>query len=533
MTEKVDSAALMAQQPVVDFGADSEPATPKEPSPPAAIPQPLNTSAVSAAVEVVAANRDVAAAADSGSDLKKLVGEVMGGSLIAINDDELKIKQADPNSPLYSATTFEELTKLEGHQPIPKPIYQAITDILKYTKPSKIQASALPLLLKNPPTDMIYQAQAGTGKTAAFAITMLSRCDPKIKAVQAVCVCHTIHLAQQTAKVLSQLAQLSDIKVSCHHGLDKVDGRAQFMLQKGERITQQVLIATTGKFLSYLDRGTEHLDPKQIRVVVVDEADEIVEGRDRDKKSDIKTVKRKLTAAHSRAGTNFQMILLSATFKDHVLKYALDMVQDKAKCNVITLPLQEVTVENVKQYYMMCDGDMGKYEALETIYESTDIGQTLIFVETRAQAATLCSKMRDDGHEVDFLAGHLPKTEQSTLVERFKAGEIKVLITTNILARGIDVARVSMVVNYDIPVRSGRHRDSEEPDPETYLHRIGRTGRFGKTGSSITLVDRNVSVDFQRLKAIESHWNREIKLISVDDDDLDQKLEETKVEKKK
>lgn len=512
-----DPAALMAQPVVVDFGADSEPSTP-------AATEPLNTSTIAAAVSTVAEGKDAPA-----SDLSKVLGKVAAGNLIQINEAELKIKQADPNSPLYSATTFEELTKLAGHQPIPEPIYRAITDILKFTKPSKIQASALPLLLKNPPQDMIYQAQAGTGKTAAFAITMLARCDPNVPVVQAVCVCHTIHLAQQTAKVMTQLAQLSNIKVACHHGQDK---GAKYLVQRGEIISEQVLIATTGKFLGYLERGN-HLDPKNIKVIVIDEADAIVDDRNRDKKSDIKTIKRKMVSAHKGSGTNFQMILLSATFEEHVMKYATELVQNPSKCNIITLPLQEVTVENVKQYYMVCDGEDGRYEALETIYESTDIGQTLIFVRTRQQAVNLCQRMKDDNHEVDYLTGGMLKTDQEQLLNRYRKGDIKVLITTDILSRGIDVAAVSMVVNYEIPRKEGRHRGSEEPDPETYLHRIGRTGRFGKTGSAITLCDSRTPQDLKYLKAIESHWKRPIKLISVEDDDLEEKLEETKVEPKK
>ena len=305
------------------------------------------------------------------------------------------------------------------------------------------------------------------------------------------------------------------------------------MLRKGEKISEQVLVATTGKFISYLGKGTEHLDPKLIKVVVVDEADAIVDSGDTRKTSDILEIKKKLTSAHKRAKTSgFQMVLLSATFEPHVLKYAKQLVQDPGNCNVLTLPKQEVSVKNVKQLYCNCNGDDGKYEVLETIYESVDVGQALIFVERRAAAVALATKMQADGHEVDALTGGMDKVTQTALLDRFRAGEIKVLIATNMLSRGVDVDKVSLVVNFDMPVKQGP-RGGDEADPVTYNHRIGRTGRFGKTGSAITLVDCTDSAQVAMFGVIHRHYGAKIEelVLARDEDQLETILAEKDAKK--
>jgi len=305
------------------------------------------------------------------------------------------------------------------------------------------------------------------------------------------------------------------------------------MLRKGEKIEAQVLVATTGKFLSYLNKGTDHLDPKLIKVVVVDEADAVVDSGDQRKTSDIKEIKAKLQLAHKRGKTGgFQMVLLSATFEPHVLKYAKELVQDCMNCNVLTLPKQEVSVKNVKQLYCNCNGDDGKYEVLETIYESVDVGQALIFVERRAAAVALATKMQADGHEVDALTGGMDKVTQTALLDRFRAGEIKVLIATNMLSRGVDVDKVSLVVNFDMLVKQGP-RGGDAAVPSTYNHRIGRTGRFGKTGSAITLVDCTDSAQVAMFGVIHRHYGAKIEelVLARDEDHLDNILEDKAAKK--
>ena len=307
----------------------------------------------------------------------------------------------------------------------------------------------------------------------------------------------------------------------------------QFMLRKGEKIEAQVLVATTGKFLAYLNKGTEHLDPKLIKVVVVDEADAVVDSGDQRKTSDIKEIKAKLQLAHKRGKTGgFQMVLLSATFEPHVLKYAKELVQDCMNCNVLTLPKQEVSVKNVKQLFCNCHGEAGKYEVLETIYNSVDVGQALIFVERRDAATRLALRMKDDGHDVDALTGGMVKVEQTALLDRFRAGEIKVLIATNMLSRGVDVDKVSLVVNFDMPVKKGP-KGGDEADPVTYNHRIGRTGRFGKTGSAITLVDHTDRDQVAMFDVIRRHYGSTIEelVLDRDEDELDKILAETDAKK--
>lgn len=475
--------------------------------------------------------------------------EMLGG-LTEPKDVDLDVmvagQQIGVNHPLYSASSFEQLAEVKpGFQPIPKDVLQGLTEGLKFTKPSRIQEKALPLLLQNPPMDLIYQAQAGTGKTAAFAIAMLSRVDPTKHYPQAVCIAHTIHLANQTMQVLKTMAQYTNIKIAAHYRLDPNDGPYGngFLLAMGETIKEQVLVITPGKMKGYIltekkQRGIP-FDSKKINILVVDEADEILDDKvQKDKDKDVQLIRSHLIRSRKNSPDPVQVVLLSATFADHVMKFAIKFMKDPVQHNVIKLPIQEVSVENIKQYYIQVNGDDGKFEALETIYGNVSVGQTLIFVERKTAATRLKEDMEDAGHEVEVLHSGLLKKKQKEILEQYIAGDLKVLITTNILSRGIDVKAVSMVVNYDLPVICivpGRPEADENPaDPDTYLHRIGRTGRFGKTGAAISLVDVSRRRDQERINDIAQHWGREIELLDMNKENvLEKKLKEEKVAPKK
>lgn len=325
---------------------------------------------------------------------------------------------------------------------------------------------------------MIYQSQAGTGKTAAFAITMLSRCNPAQKCPQAVCISHTIHLAQQTGEVLRELAQFTDIKVAVHHKIDQ-----GYMLQEGQKIQEQVLVITPGKMAGYCKQEKKrhggHFRSQDIKLLVIDEADNLLDTSvEKERDRDVLSIKNHLNYRRNAANP-LQIILLSATFRDHVQSFAVNFVRANL-CNMIYLPVQEVTVENIKQFYVEVDGDNGKFDALEIIYGYITVGKTIIFVERRREAQDLAQQMVDAGYEVAFLMGKQSKEEQAQILEDFRTGKKRVLITTNMLSRGIDVKEVSMVVNYEVPqlLKVVQELNDENPaDCETYLHRIGRTGR--------------------------------------------------------
>jgi len=208
-----------------------------------------------------------------------------------------------------------------------------------------------------------------------------------------------------------------------------------------------------------------------------------------------------------------QIVLFSATFPDQVVQYAAKFAPN---ANQITLKQEELTVEGIKQLYMDCDSEQDKYRILVELYHILTIGSSIIFVKRRESANEIQRRMEADGHKVVALSGALEATDRDRVMEEFSVGKAKVLITTNVLARGIDVATVSLVVNYDIPL-DGMGR----PDPQTYLHRIGRTGRFGRVGVSISFVHDKKS--WNELAAIQQYFGVKMTRVPTEDIDLVEK----------
>nr|KAF6311679.1 DEAD-box helicase 25 [Pipistrellus kuhlii] len=209
-----------------------------------------------------------------------------------------------------------------------------------------------------------------------------------------------------------------------------------------------------------------------------------------------------------------QMLLFSATFEDSVWQFAGRIIPDP---NVIKLRKEELTLNNIRQYYVLCESRKDKYQALCNIYGGITIGQAIIFCQTRRNAKWLTVEMMQDGHQVSLLSGELTVDQRASIIQRFRDGKEKVLITTNVCARGIDVKQITIVVNFDLPVNQ-----SEEPDYETYLHRIGRTGRFGKKGLAFNMIEVN---KLPLLLKIQEHFNSSIKQLNPEDMDEIEKID--------
>eukprot|EP00052_Salpingoeca_macrocollata_P014287 m.111940 g.111940 ORF g.111940 m.111940 type:complete len:573 (+) comp19258_c0_seq1:148-1866(+) len=454
-----------------------------------------------------AGSDDVAKGASKPEFGDQFAEALKGAFLFSADEKDVAVTRADPNSPLYSAKRFTDLADLPDTTGIPEPVLKGIRD-LGYIKPSRIQEKSLPLLLRNPKQNMIFQSQAGTGKTAAFAITILSRIDFSRAVPQALIVSPTYLLCGQIYEVITKMAKHCGIKVELHYS------SRDHQLPRGARITAHIVVGTPGKLANYLKQppNVRPFDPANVRVFVADEADELIEQNHKD---DLIRIKGSLKPAR-----DLQMILLSATFADHIMKFAKEFVPSPV--NLITLPQQEVSVDTVNQLYAMCDGDAGKFQALEIIYSTVSLGQTLIFVEQKRTANELARRMHHNGHVVAVITGDLEKEEQSVRLQEFAEGKFKVLITTNIMARGIDVEKISMVVNYDIPVVT--QHPQKPPDFDVYLHRVGRTGRFGKRGTALTLVDMRNPRELEMVKAIQDHWKHEIKPLKIDFDEIEKHI---------
>uniref|UniRef100_A0A673XLX0 RNA helicase n=1 Tax=Salmo trutta TaxID=8032 RepID=A0A673XLX0_SALTR len=415
---------------------------------------------------------------------QSLLNKLIRSNLVNTTN-QVEVLQRDPNSPLYSVKSFEELRL--------KPQLLQGVYAMGFNRPSKIQENALPMMLAEPPQNLIAQSQSGTGKTAAFVLAMLSHVDPNNKFPQALCVSPTYELALQTGKVIEQMGKhYSEVKL-----VYAIRGNK---LQRGTQLQEQVVIGTPGTMLDWCLKF-KFIDPKKIKVFVLDEADVMIATQGHQDQSI--RIQRMLPK-------QCQMLLFSATFEETVWNFAQRIVPDP---NIIKLKREEETLDTIKQYYVLCNSKEEKFMALCNIYGAITIAQAMIFCHTRKTAGWLAGELSREGHQVALLSGEMQVEQRAAVIDRFRDGKEKVLVTTNVCARGIDVEQVSVVINFDLPV----DRDGN-PDNETYLHRIGRTGRFGKRGLAINMVDSRFSMNV--LNKIQEHFNKKIE--KLDTDDLDE-----------
>ncbi|KAF2251183.1 P-loop containing nucleoside triphosphate hydrolase protein [Trematosphaeria pertusa] len=389
--------------------------------------------------------------------------------------------QADPNNPLFSAKSFEELNLSEE---LLKGIRQ-----MNFRKPSKIQEKALPLLLLNPPTNMIAQSQSGTGKTAAFSLNILSRINLGLVAPQALVLAPSRELARQILGVITHMGQFID-------GL-KTLAAIPDPTRRGQKYEAHVLVGTPGTVTDMIRRRL--IDSRNMKILVLDEADNML---------DQQGMGEQCTRVKGMLPKDIQTVLFSATFPPHVINYANRFAPN---ANVLTLAHEELTIEGIKQLYIDIDKDSDKFATLLKFYGLMTQASSIIFVRTRKTAEELETRMVAEGHKVAQLSGALEGPERDRIIDQFRTGEAKVLITTNVLARGIDVQSVTMVINYDVPTMA----DGRTADPETYLHRIGRTGRFGRVGVALTFVHNKAS--WQQLHDIANYFKTDLHPIDTSD----------------
>jgi len=388
----------------------------------------------------------------------------------------LKVIQSDTASHLSSVRTFQELN-------LPKYLLDAVFN-MGFDRPSAIQEEALPRILANPPRNLIGQAQSGSGKTAAFCLGMLFRVEVDEPAsTQALCVTPTRELAVQIfEKTVSPMAcNMPGLKVQL--------ALAGEFIEKSSDLDAHIIIGTPGKVVDWLKRRV--INTKNIKVFVLDEADNMV-GEDGHRANSL------LIKKHMPK--RCQSLLFSATFPQRVIDFASKMVYNPDKI-LIDTKQDDLVLDVIKQIWIDTQTyDGGKLEFLADIYSLLTIGQSIVFVGTKREANAVHSTLTEGGYSCSVLHGQVDNEMRDSTMESFRKGETNVLITTNVLARGVDVDNVCLVVNYDIPVTK-----DGEPDFETYLHRIGRTGRFGRKGTAINLISDQKSIEI--LAAIEAHFS--------------------------
>ena len=353
---------------------------------------------------------------------------------------------------------------------------------LGYLEPTPIQSAIIPLMLGG--ADVIGQAQTGTGKTAAFALPILNNLTPGQGHIQALVMCPTRELALQVSQALSEYGQFCDVRVLAVYGGPPY-GPQITRLKRGV----DVVVGTPGRMLDLLERKC--LDLKRVQTVVLDEADEMLSMGFID---DIQTIL-------SGTPSDRQTALFSATMPTPIRRLADRYMHNPQP---ITIQREQVTVAAIEQRCYIVNG-RDKLAALTRIFEMEELTSALIFVRTRAATGELAAALSTRGFASEALNGDLNQDARERTLNRFRSAQIKVLVATDVAARGLDIDDISHVFNYDLP-----------DDPELYVHRIGRTGRAGKTGSAISLVTPG---EKRLLRQVESFAHQTIKRVGLPSED--------------
>jgi len=353
-----------------------------------------------------------------------------------------------------------------------------------FERPSAIQQRGIRPILDG--RDTIGQAQSGTGKTATFTIGALQRIDYGNRECQALILAPTRELAQQIQKVVLALGDY--LKIKCHACIGGTSVRDDIdRLRDG----QHCVVGTPGRVMDMLSK--RHLRADNLLVFVLDEADEMLSRGFKDQIYDIfKTLP-----------ANVQVCLFSATMAPEILDLTTKFMRDAVR---ILVKKDELTLEGIRQFYVAIEKEEWKLDTLCDLYETLTITQAIIYCNTRRKVDFLADQMTKRDFTVSTMHAELDQKERDLIMREFRSGSSRVLISTDLLARGIDVQQVSLVINYDLP-----------QNMENYLHRIGRSGRFGRKGVAINFVTNN---DVRAMKEIERYYHTQIEEMPMDIADM-------------
>jgi translation initiation factor 4A len=353
-----------------------------------------------------------------------------------------------------------------------------------FEKPSAIQQRAImPILAGN---DTIAQAQSGTGKTATFSISILQQIELKLNKTQALILAPTRELATQIRKVLAALGDFLNVTShACVGGtLVRDDIR---LLQQGI----QVVVGTPGRVYDMINRKALSLN--SMKLFVLDEADEMLSRGFKDQIYDI----------FQFLPEKVQVCLFSATMPTEILEISEKFMRNPVK---ILVQKDELTLEGIKQFYIHIEKEDWKFDTLCDLYETLTITQAIIYCNFKRKVDMLTDKMTQRDFTVSSMHGDMNGGDRDVIMKEFRSGSSRVLITTDLLARGIDVQQVSLVINYDLP-----------KNRESYIHRIGRSGRFGRKGVAINFV---TDEDIRAMRELEAFYNTQIEEMPMNVADL-------------
>ncbi|XP_021751075.1 eukaryotic initiation factor 4A-3 [Chenopodium quinoa] len=343
-----------------------------------------------------------------------------------------------------------------------------------FEKPSAIQQRAVMPIIQG--RDVIAQAQSGTGKTSMISLAVCQMVDTSTREVQALIVSPTRELASQTEKVIMAIGLHMNIQAHACIGGKSV-GEDIRKLEYGVHVVS----GTPGRVCDMIKRRT--LRTRNIKLLILDESDEMLSRGFKDQIYDV----------YRYLPPELQVVLISATLPNEILEITNKFMTDPVK---ILVKRDELTLEGIKQFFVAVEQEDWKFDTLCDLYDTLTITQAVIFCNTKRKVDWLTEKMRNNNFTVSSMHGDMPQKERDAIMKEFRDGDTRVLITTDVWARGIDVQQVSLVINYDLP-----------NNRELYIHRIGRSGRFGRKGVAINFVKKD---DIKILRDIEQYYSTQI-----------------------
>jgi superfamily II DNA/RNA helicase len=359
---------------------------------------------------------------------------------------------------------MEDFESLNLNENLLKGVY-----LYGFTKPSKIQITGIKSI--NTGKDCILQSQSGTGKTATYVLGILNRIDETEQKCQGIILTPTHELSDQVYAVAKSLAKFTNINiVKCIGGTDVSENRDNLK-------AAQLIIGTVGRVSHMITE--KRINTYTIKFIVLDEADNMLE----------KGLSDKLKLIYDKSPENIQGVMISATMSHEVMSVSKRLLHEPIK---VLLKNSEIAVDLISQFYINVESEDLKFDTLLDLYSIMSTSQAIIFANTIKKVDWLKENLEKNNFEITYIHGKMTSKEREEIVKEFRDGKTRILLTTDLLARGIDIPQVNLVINYDLPM-----------DKETYIHRIGRCGRFDKKGVAITMVKMDDASDsklFNRMK---------------------------------
>ena len=350
-----------------------------------------------------------------------------------------------------------------------------------YEKPSAIQQKAIIPCTEG--KDIIAQAQSGTGKTATFTIGLLQRLEETEQTTQVIILSHTRELAIQIHEVVSNISNFMNVSINLSVGGIDVRDNIHSLSDK-----PHIIIGTPGRVLDMIQR--RYIDINTIKLLVIDEADELLSNIFISQIKDI----------FSFLPSKMQVCLFSATMNDHFFDITNKFMNEPVK---ILIKNDELTLEGIQQYYVNVERNDYKYDTLIDLYSSFSMCQSIIYCNSKRMVDILSERLIKENFTVSFIHSGLSQVERNKRIKEFRDGISRILISTDLLARGIDIQQISLVINYDIP-----------KEKENYIHRIGRSGRYGRKGVALNFA---TNYDIDKLKEIEKYYSTHIEILPSTD----------------